>query len=104
MPPKLWSESIQAHRGSVCDAILDACGALLAERSLASLNMSEIAQSAGIGRATLYKYFSGMDEVVVAWHSRQVARHLEDLIRARDAASDPQGRLLGVLHAYAQIA
>src|SRR5687767_4338176 len=56
--PKLWNETIEAHRREVRDAILDTAAALLDEHGLRSVTMSQIAEQTGIGRATLYKYFS----------------------------------------------
>lgn len=61
----------------------------------------DVAATAGIGRATLYKYFPDVDSVLLAWHERQVSHHLEQLRRARDEASGPAGELSGVLGAYA---
>ena len=55
--PKLWNETIAAHRAAVRDAILDTAVALVAEHGLAAVTMSRIAAQTGIGRATLYKYF-----------------------------------------------
>ena len=40
------------------DAILDTTAALVAEYGLLSVTMSQVAEATGIGRATLYKYFS----------------------------------------------
>jgi AcrR family transcriptional regulator len=101
--PKLWSETIEAHRRGVRDAILDTTAALVAERGLRSVTMSQIAEETGIGRATLYKYFSGVEAILVAWHERQVAGHLQDLAEVRDQAGDPGERLRAVLEAYALI-
>lgn len=41
--------------------------------------MSDIAKAAGIGRATLYRYFSDVEAILFAWHQRQVAAHLGQL-------------------------
>ena len=49
--------------------------------------MSQIAAAAGIGRATLYKYFPDVEAILVAWHERQIARHLQLLAEVRDAAA-----------------
>ncbi|TJV36742.1 MAG: helix-turn-helix transcriptional regulator, partial [Mesorhizobium sp.] len=54
--PKLWNETIDAHRRAVRDACLDTTAALVAEHGLLSVTMSKIAEETGIGRATLYKY------------------------------------------------
>jgi AcrR family transcriptional regulator len=101
--PKLWSETIEAHRRAVRDATLDAAAALVAKHGLTSVTMSRIAEETGIGRATLYKYFSDVDEILVTWHDRQVASHLERLAAVRDQAGDPGRRLEAVLETYALI-
>jgi AcrR family transcriptional regulator len=66
--------------------------------------MSQIAEETGIGRATLYKYFSGVEPILLAWHERHVAEHLERLQRLRAEPGDARARLESVLHAYALIA
>ena len=101
--PKLWNETIDAHRREVRDAIQDTTAALVAEHGLASVTMSQIAEETGIGRATLYKYFSDVEAILVAWHERQVTGHLEHLAQVRDQAGDAAKRLETVLEAYALI-
>lgn len=99
--PKLWNQTIQAHHREVRDAILDAAAALVAERGLRSVTMSQIAEETGIGRATLYKYFPNVEAILVAWHDRQITGHLQHLAEVRDRAGDPGERLQAVLQAYA---
>lgn len=53
--PKLWSETIEAHRREVHDAIIETTAARVAEHGLRAVTMSQIAEETGIGRATLYK-------------------------------------------------
>ena len=101
--PKLWSETIEAHRRDVRGAILDKTAALVAEHGLLSVTMSQIAEATGIGRATLYKYFSDVEAILVARHERQVTDHLELLAEIRDQTADPGKRLAAVLEAYAFI-
>jgi AcrR family transcriptional regulator len=101
--PRLWDNTIEAHRREVRDAILDTTGALVAEHGLRSVTMSQIAEETGIGRATLYKYFPGVEEILLAWHERQITFHLEYLARVRDEAGDAGKRLQAVLEAYALI-
>jgi AcrR family transcriptional regulator len=99
--PKLWARTVESHRQEVREAILDTTAALVAERGLRSVTMSEIAENSGIGRATLYKYFPDVDAIVLAWHERQIAGHLAGLIEVRDRAGGPIERLRAVLEAYA---
>ncbi len=101
--PKLWDDTIEAHRRAVRDATLDTTAALVAEHGLTSVTMSQIAGETGIGRATLYKYFPDVEAILIAWHERQVAGHLEHLAAVRDRAGDPGKRLEAVLEAYALI-
>jgi AcrR family transcriptional regulator len=101
--PKLWNETIEAHRRDVRDATLDTTAALVAEHGLRSVTMSQIAEKTGIGRATLYKYFSGVEAILFAWHERQITGHLEYLAEVRDQAGNAGERLEAVLEAYALI-
>lgn len=101
--PKLWSDTIEAHRREVRDAIVDAAARLATERGPLNVTMSQVADAAGIGRATLYKYFSSVEQILHAWHERQVDHHLRLVagIAARDVP--PMQRLTAVLEAYAKV-
>ena len=102
--PKLWSDTIEAHRRTVRDATIEATTALVARHGLRAVTMSEIAEATGIGRATLYKYFPDVEAILAAWHDREVTGHLEQLAEVRDRTSGPVERLEAVLRAYASIA
>ena len=101
--PKLWDETIEAHRRAVRDATLNTAAGLVFEHGLRSVTMSQIAEETGIGRATLYKYFPDVDAILVAWHERQIAGHLGYLTELRDQAGDAGERLDAVLEGYALI-
>ncbi|HEU5028006.1 MAG TPA: TetR/AcrR family transcriptional regulator [Spirillospora sp.] len=101
--PRIWSQTIEAHRDAVREATLDATAALVAERGLTGVTMSQIAKDTGIGRATLYKYFPDVGSILRAWHDRQVDHHLQELLRIRDEATGAAERLEAVLTAYAQM-
>jgi AcrR family transcriptional regulator len=101
--PKLWNETIETHRREVRDAILATAAELVAEHGLRSVTMSQIAESTGIARATLYKYFSGIEAILLAWHERQVTSHFQQLVEVRDQAGNPGQRLHAVLQTYAVI-
>lgn len=101
--PKLWSETIEAHRREVSDAIQDTTAALVGEHGLHAVTMSQIAEAAGIGRATLYNYYADVEAILLAWHERQVSTHLDHLEAVRERVADPGERLAAVLEAYALI-
>lgn len=99
--PRLWHDSIEAHRRAVRDATLDTAAALVAEHGLASVTMSRVAEETGIGRATLYKYFPNVEAILEAWHQRQIERHLRCLAEVSNGSADPVERLEAVLEAFA---
>jgi AcrR family transcriptional regulator len=101
--PRLWNQTIEEHRREVREAILNTTVGLVAERGLLSVTMSQIAEEAGIGRATLYKYFPDVEAILRAWHERQITGHLGYLAEVRDRTRDAGERLEAVLEAYALI-
>ena len=101
--PKLWSKTIESHRREVRDAILDTTAALAFEHGVETVTMSQIAEQAGVGRATLYKYYPDVGSILLAWHERQVGHHLEQLAALAHHGGPARKRLEAVLRAYAFI-
>jgi AcrR family transcriptional regulator len=101
--PKLWNETIETHRHAVREAILEATWSLVTERGPMSVSMSQVAEQAGIGRATLYKYFPDVESILAAFHERHVTAHLEQLTALKNGPGNPGERLEAVLEAYAFI-
>ncbi|MFI7577861.1 TetR/AcrR family transcriptional regulator [Micromonospora sp. NPDC049497] len=101
--PKLWNTTIAAHRQTVHDAILETTWALVREHGLRSVTMTQIAEKAGIGRATLYKYFPDVEAILAAHHERHVASHLAHLTELRNEPGTAAERLRAVLEHYALI-
>ncbi len=99
--PKLWNETVDAHRLAVRNATLDATARLAGRHGVTSVTMSDIAKEAGIGRATLYKYFADLPAVLVAWHERYVEAHLQQLHRVFHTRAPALERLEQVLGVYA---
>ena len=102
--PRLWDESVTAHRAAVRDGIKDATWALVLEHGLLGLTMSQIAARVGISRATLYRYFPDVDSILVAWHADQVDAHIAQLRNVAADVADSVERLEAVLVCYATIA
>lgn len=101
--PKLWKDTVASHREAVREAILGAVHTQLHAHGLAGVTMSGIAEQAGIGRATLYKYFPDVQAILDAAHEWHVGRHLAEL-RALAGSDDAVGsRLEAVLTCYLRI-
>jgi AcrR family transcriptional regulator len=101
--PRLWTETIETHRREMRDAIVETAGRLAISHGLLSVTMSQIAEETGIGRATLYKYFSDVESILAAWHEGHVASHLAQLAELGEGSQSPKMRLRFVLARYAQI-
>lgn len=101
--PTPWNETLHEHRRTVRDAILDSAWGLAAQNGPLAVTMSQIAERAGIGRATLYKYFPDVEAVLVAGHERHVDAHLDQLRALLDPGGDLGRQLEAVLTAYAGI-
>ena len=101
--PRLWDDTIEAHRREVRTAVLDTTAALVAERGFLSVTMSQIAEESGIGRATLYRYFPDVEAILAAWHEREIAGHLAQLTDVRERPGRPAERLEAVLESYARM-
>jgi AcrR family transcriptional regulator len=99
--PRLWNDTIAAHRDDVRRAVIEATAALIAEHGLLSVTMSSVAEASGIGRATLYKYFPDVESILVAWHEQQMATHLAQLDEASRRPGSASNRLEAVLETFA---
>ena len=101
--PQIWTDTVETHRREVRDAILTTTWRLVVEHGLMAVTMSRIAAEAGIGRATLYKYFPDVEAILAAQHHQHISGHLARLAALRDQAADPVARLQAVLAGYAAI-
>jgi AcrR family transcriptional regulator len=99
--PKLWSDTIETHRQEVAGAVLDAATALVEKLGMRQLTMSAVAERAGIGRATLYKYFGDVDAILLALQERHVDAALAELMALGTGPGSPFTRLAAVLDRYA---
>jgi AcrR family transcriptional regulator len=101
--PKLWEESIDGHRRAVREAITEAAWRLAEEHGPLALTMSQVANAAGIGRATLYKYFTDVESILTTHHAQHVEDHLQSLEELRTGPGTVSARLVAVVGAYASI-
>ena len=98
--PKLWDGTIETHRREVRSAVIAATTALVSQHGLRGVTMSQIAELAGIGRATLYKYFPDVDSILTEWHDEQVAQHLTQLNAVRSGGGTAGEQLRSILERF----
>src|SRR5437667_10173502 len=92
-----WNETVEAHRVGVRRAIVDTAAALVAQHGPRSVTMSQLAEETGLGRATLYKDFPGVEASLVAWHDGHGVGHLRGLEALRDGLASSFEPLEAVL-------
>jgi AcrR family transcriptional regulator len=102
--PRLWTDTIESHRAEVRDAIVETAAELATKGGAAKLTMTQVAERAGIGRATLYKYFDDVQAILIAWHEKQIASHFAELEGAKNGAGTSLERIDAVLATYAFLA
>src|SRR5688572_27421764 len=70
------------------DQILDAAGALFAERAYDAVSVEDIASAAGVARGLVHHYFGGRKEVYIGLLER-LGAHREDELRPPTGRSAP---------------
>ncbi len=87
--PAAWNDTVADHRDRQRQLILDTTMQLVADHGLSDVTMAHVAKQAGIGRATLYKYFPGVEEIVAEHVLQTVRAHHRVLQEAIDGVDDP---------------
>jgi TetR/AcrR family transcriptional regulator len=73
--------------------LLDAAGRCIVRRGNAQIRMAEVADEAGVSRSTVYRYFPGRDEVLLALLLLRVDAAVGDLVRSLPNPDDPVSSL-----------
>ncbi|WP_245986261.1 TetR/AcrR family transcriptional regulator [Azospirillum thermophilum] len=81
------------------EAILAAADALFAGRSYAEVQMDEVARAAGVGKATLYRYFPSKEDLYLETLERALSRLEDRLHGPADPGAAPTDRLTAMISA-----
>ncbi|MFE7223432.1 TetR/AcrR family transcriptional regulator [Nocardioides sp. NPDC057577] len=87
-----WLEAERTELAA--ERILDAAGALFAERGVDKPGMDEVARAAGCSRATLYRYFENRQALIHAFAHREARLITQQVARATTDVSDPRRRVV----------
>ena len=80
--------------GDLRDRILEAATTLLQRLTLSKLAMEDIARQAGVARQTIYKHFSGRDDLLVALLIKEIDRSHRPVLERQFAEAGPSSRAL----------
>lgn len=78
--PRIRAESIAEHKELTRRQILEAAQEVIAEVGSAEISLGEIASAVGIGRTTLYEYFSDRDDVIASMVEAELPGVVADLL------------------------
>lgn len=87
------SEHHCASRDEVRDAILDAVGRMLVRYGYRKMTVEDIAHEAGIGKGTVYLYFSGKEEVALGWFDRGHSKLHKELKAVAQSDMEPDRKI-----------
>lgn len=63
--PRIKAETIAAHKEATRRQLLDAAGELFRTYGFGDTNLAEVAARAGVGRTTIYEYFTDKEDLLV---------------------------------------
>lgn len=94
--PRIRAETIAEHKALTRREILDAAQELIAEVGSAEISLGEIASAVGIGRTTLYEYFTDRDDVIASLVEDRFPEAVEGYLAGIPADLSPADHLVEV--------
>lgn len=91
--PRLWEDSLVEHKQRLRQHVMAVAVDLVGTHGLGGVSMSQLAAAAGIGRATLYKYFPDVDSVITAWGAEQIGAYTKHVNAELAELTEPSARL-----------
>jgi AcrR family transcriptional regulator len=84
------------------ERILESAYALFSRRGVRAVGIDEVIASAGVAKASLYRYFPSKDELVLAFLELREQRWMRDFVQAEAErrGSTPEERLLAIFDVY----
>ena len=80
--PRIRAASIDEHKVLVRGNLMDSAKRLIAEAGTAEIPLGEVALAAGVGRTTLYDYFSDRDDLIASIVAEELPGVLESIIES----------------------
>lgn len=78
--PRIRAATIDEHKALTRRALLDAAKELIEEAGTAEIPLGEVALAAGVGRTTLYDYFTDRDDMIATLVEEELPQVIDTLI------------------------
>ena len=91
--PKISADTVAAHVAQQRAAVVDAAAALFAERGIANVSMSDIAEAVGLARNSLYRYFPDKGHILAVWLTSEIDPLVTESMLIAGSDKSPSERL-----------
>ena len=91
--PRIRAQSIAEHRSLTRSEILQAAQDLFAEFGYEDTSFGDISAAVGIGRTTLYEYFTDKDDLLASLVEATLPVTIRDMLAEIPAEAEPRTRL-----------
>lgn len=91
--PKIAAANIEEHIRNQEKRILDAARELFTASGYRDTDMADIAESMGLARNSLYRYYSSKDHILIAVVRRDMAPFFDQLVELERLFTDPVERI-----------
>ena len=80
--PRIRAASIDEHKAITREALLGAVKKMIEDAGTAEISLGEVALAAGVGRTTLYDYFSDRDDMIATLVEEELPHVISELIES----------------------
>jgi AcrR family transcriptional regulator len=91
--PRIRATSIDEHKALTRSALIESAKELIAAAGTAEVPLGEVALAAGVGRTTLYDYFTDRDDLIATMVEEELPGVVDDLISTSSRIGPAQLRL-----------
>ncbi|HEY4607496.1 MAG TPA: TetR/AcrR family transcriptional regulator, partial [Acidimicrobiia bacterium] len=91
--PRIRATSIDEHKALTRGALIESAKVLIADAGSAEIPLGEIALAAGVGRTTLYDYFTDRDDLIATLVEEELPGVVDALIDGAVRTGTPADRL-----------
>jgi len=91
--PRIRATSIDEHKALTRGALLESAKDLIAQAGTAEVPLGEVALAAGVGRTTLYDYFTDRDDLIATLVEDELPGVVDDLIASSSKSGPAPARL-----------
>jgi AcrR family transcriptional regulator len=92
--PRIRATSIDEHKAMTRSALLDSAKELIADGGTAEIPLAEVALAAGVGRTTLYDYFTDRDDLIATLVEDELPGVVDGLISTAGVLGPASERLV----------